>query len=218
MTLDKCIVLRIGTLTGCPLVQGKSPPVQVKEHYVNFNVVTCRLSSCNPECTKYTCRYYSKEGLAVYRERKKLNNLRTDHRQRSASDSTSKTSEQFNSSTKYEAQTKKACFYNTEGFHSFTYVHVIDHSLCQYFCVLVQRKICNCSPDNELFAYWVILHACLSSADFFNLTFSKKFFRNTLRVSNCGPDLSNSLDLNQAQRLVGPNLGPTVCKSISRRH
>ena len=32
-------------------VQGKSPPVQVKEPYSNFDMVTCRLSSCNPECT-----------------------------------------------------------------------------------------------------------------------------------------------------------------------
>ena len=35
-------------------VQGKSPPVQVKEPYGNLDMVTCRLSSCNPECTKYT--------------------------------------------------------------------------------------------------------------------------------------------------------------------
>ena len=34
-------------------VQGKSPPVQVKEPYGNLDMVTCRLSSCNPECTKY---------------------------------------------------------------------------------------------------------------------------------------------------------------------
>ena len=33
-------------------VQGKSPPVQVKEPYSNLDMVTCRLSSCNPECTK----------------------------------------------------------------------------------------------------------------------------------------------------------------------
>ena len=52
--------------------QGKSPPVQVKEPYGNLDMVTCRLSSCNPECTKYTCRLYSKEGLVVYRERKKV--------------------------------------------------------------------------------------------------------------------------------------------------
>ena len=37
-------------------VQGKSPLVQVKEPYSNLDMVTCRLSSCNPECTKYTCR------------------------------------------------------------------------------------------------------------------------------------------------------------------
>ena len=29
-------------------VQGKSPPVQVKEPYGNLDMVTCRLSSCNP--------------------------------------------------------------------------------------------------------------------------------------------------------------------------
>ena len=29
-------------------VQGKSPPVQVKELYSNLDMVTCRLSSCNP--------------------------------------------------------------------------------------------------------------------------------------------------------------------------
>ena len=52
-------------------VQGKSPPVQVKEPYGNLEMVTCRLTSCNPECTRYTCLLYSKEGPAVYRERKK---------------------------------------------------------------------------------------------------------------------------------------------------
>ena len=31
-------------------------PVQVKETYGNFDMVTCRLSSCNLKCTKYTCR------------------------------------------------------------------------------------------------------------------------------------------------------------------
>ena len=43
------------TLTVCPLCR-ESPLVQVKEPYGNFDMVTCRLSSCNPECTKYTCR------------------------------------------------------------------------------------------------------------------------------------------------------------------
>ena len=32
-------------------MQGKSPPVQVKELYGNLDMVTCRLSSCNLEFT-----------------------------------------------------------------------------------------------------------------------------------------------------------------------
>ena len=35
MTLNKCVVLWIGTLTGCP-VQGESPSVLVKEPYSSF--------------------------------------------------------------------------------------------------------------------------------------------------------------------------------------
>ena len=34
-------------------VQGKSSPVQIKEPYGNLDMVTCRISSCNPEFTKY---------------------------------------------------------------------------------------------------------------------------------------------------------------------
>ena len=45
--------------------------------------------------------------------------------------------------------------------------------------------------------YWIILHAFLSSADFFKITFFKKFFR-----------VSNSLDPDQARRFVGPDQGP----------
>ena len=46
------------------------------------------------------------------------------------------------------------------------------------------------------FAYWVILYAFLSSANFFkNLTFLKKSFRTTIRVSN-------SLDPDQARHFV----------------
>ena len=37
-------------------VQGKSHLVQGKEPYGNLDMVTCRLSSCNLQCTKYTCR------------------------------------------------------------------------------------------------------------------------------------------------------------------
>ena len=45
----------------------------------------------------------------------------------------------------------------------------------------------------SLFVYWVIFHAFLSSADIFpsKSTFSKNYFRNTIRVSN-------SLDPDQA--------------------
>ena len=37
-------------------VQGKSPTVQAKEPCGNLDMVTFRLSSCNLECTKYTCQ------------------------------------------------------------------------------------------------------------------------------------------------------------------
>ena len=37
-------------------MQGKSLLVQVEEPYGNLDMITCRLSSCNTECTKYTCR------------------------------------------------------------------------------------------------------------------------------------------------------------------
>ena len=53
----------------------------------------------------------------------------------------------------------------------------------------------------QLFAFWVILHAILSSADFFSKSiFSKKSFRNTIRVaSNLDPDEDS---------VVEPDLGP----------
>ena len=34
-------------------------------------------------------------------------------------------------------------------------------------------------------AYWVILHASLSSADFFKINFTKNSLKNAIRVSNC---------------------------------
>ena len=49
-----------------------------------------------------------------------------------------------------------------------------------------------------LFAYWVILHAYLSSDNFFQNRIS---FRNTIRVSN-------SLDPDLARHFVGLDLGP----------
>ena len=60
-----------------------------------------------------------------------------------------------------------------------------------------------------LFAYWVILHAFLSPADFFqNPFFSKNYFRNTIRASN-------SLDSDQARYFVGPDLDPNCLQKLS---
>ena len=52
LTLDKCIVLRIGTLTGCPLCR-ESPLVQLKEPYGNFDMVTVGFQPAtrNVQCT-----------------------------------------------------------------------------------------------------------------------------------------------------------------------
>ena len=52
-------------------VQVKSPPVQVKEPYGNFDMVTCRLSSCKQECTMYTCRQCSKASARQYIEKER---------------------------------------------------------------------------------------------------------------------------------------------------
>ena len=63
------------------------------------------------------------------------------------------------------------------------------------------------------FACWVIFHVFLSSADFFSkLTFSKNSFGNNIRVSN-------SLDQDQAQNFVNPDLWyKLLARVISRRH
>ena len=59
----------------------------------------------------------------------------------------------------------------------------------------------------KLFACWVIVHAffvvclVLHVIHFFFFFFFKKYFRNTIKDSN-------SLDLNQVWRFVGPDLGP----------
>ena len=48
----------------------------------------------------------------------------------------------------------------------------------------------------------------LSSADFFQkLTFSKKSFRNTIKVSN-------SLDPDQDRHFVGPDMGPNCLQRV----
>ena len=49
----------------------------------------------------------------------------------------------------------------------------------------------------------------LSSADFFSkLTFSKKYFMNTIRVTN-------GLDTDQDRHSVGPDLGPNFLQRLS---
>ena len=59
------------------------------------------------------------------------------------------------------------------------------------------------------FAYWIILHAFPSSDFFFSkFKLSKNSFTNTIRMAN-------SLDPDQAQHIVGPDLGPTCFQSSS---
>ena len=53
-----------------------------------------------------------------------------------------------------------------------------------------------------------ILHAFLSSADFFKINFLKIYFRNTTRVSN-------SLDPDQARIFVLTDLGPNCLEMLS---
>ena len=62
----------------------------------------------------------------------------------------------------------------------------------------------------KLFAYWVIFHDFLSSADFFQNQLFQKILsdRNTTRVSN-------SLDPDQAAHFVGPDLGPNCLQKVS---
>ena len=64
-------------------------------------------------------------------------------------------------------------------------------------------------------AFWVILHAFLLSADFsqnqlfdLKINFLKNSLRNSIKVSN-------SLDPDQAQRFVGPDLGPNCLQRLS---
>ena len=60
----------------------------------------------------------------------------------------------------------------------------------------------------QSFAYWVILHDFLSSADFFKIHYFENSFSNTIRVSN-------SLDPNQARCFVGPDLVPNCLHKLS---
>ena len=61
----------------------------------------------------------------------------------------------------------------------------------------------------NLFACWVILHAFLSSGDFFfKINFFKKKKKKTIRVSN-------SLVPDQARCFVGPDLGLNCLQRLS---
>ena len=72
--------------------------------------------------------------------------------------------------------------------------------LCYIVCYISKLK---------LFACWEIVHAFLSSAVFFQNQLSrKKYFRNTIRVSN-------SLDPDQARPYVGPDQGPKCFQRLS---
>ena len=53
----------------------------------------------------------------------------------------------------------------------------------------------------------IFLHVLLSSADFFQRTFSKHSFRNSIRMTN-------GLDPDQDRRSVGPDLGPNCLKRL----
>ena len=55
-------------------------------------------------------------------------------------------------------------------------------------------------------AYWVILHVFSHQLIFFKSTFSKNSFIT----------VSNSLDPNQAQHFVGPDLGPNCLQRLSQ--
>ena len=66
-------------------------------------------------------------------------------------------------------------------------------------CMYIQSF---CSTRTFLtLAFWVIFHTFLLSAEFF--TKKKKYFMNTIRGTN-------SLDPDQAQHYVGPDLGPNI--------
>ena len=62
--------------------------------------------------------------------------------------------------------------------------------------------------DIQLFASWVILHAFLSSADFFQNQLLREILSQIPSVSNC-------LDPDQARHFVGPDLGPNCLQRLS---
>ena len=102
---------------------------------------------------------------------------------------------------------------NLSGLLKGVYLNTYEKSLANLFA----RSYCKNSLKRKLnvlrlksLAYWEFLHAFLSSADFFfqKSTFSKNYFRNTIKVPN-------SLDTDRAWRFVGPDPGPNCLQSLS---
>ena len=99
------------------------------------------------------------------------------------------------------------CIYLVHGSIYCHHVFIVNNSICKLFWVHPVFMNRSCS----FFAYWVIFHAFLSSADFFfsKSTFSKNSSRNTIRVSN-------SLDPDQAQQNIGLIWVQTVFKGYQQ--
>ena len=77
----------------------------------------------------------------------------------------------------------------------------------------IRKNVVRMAKTSVNSACWVIFHSFLSSEGvffFLLLSFSKISYRNTIRVSNI-------LDPDQAQRLVGLGLDPNCLQSLSAR-
>ena len=70
------------------------------------------------------------------------------------------------------------------------------------------QTVCKVNQMTPHFAFWVIFNAFVVVCLLFLITFKKKSFRNTIRVSN-------GLDQDHDQYSVGPDLGPNCLQSLS---
>ena len=91
-----------------------------------------------------------------------------------------------------------------------------NHNLCYtllgfLFCKLAYFYFLKLNNEDHNFAYWVILHAFLSSAVvfFFKIFFTNNYFMNTIKVSN-------SLYPDQANILLGLIWVQTLCKGYQQ--
>ena len=85
------------------------------------------------------------------------------------------------------------------------FIYAQRHDLLDTASVFVLLLICH---STQLFACWVILHAFLSSVD---------FFQNKLYQKNLSglPSVLNTLDLDQTWCFVRPDLGPNCFQRLS---